>query len=184
MRKFLRKSVWLFLFIFFVISIFKTEFYRFFSPSPIKSDYKETLLDLSSEALSTSDDPSAAIVVYKDKIIGTGYNTVFRSSDAGGFAEINAISDAFKTVGFRNFMSLNRDSLYLISTSEPSNMSKDAIALYKIENVEFLKPEPLLSWLYADAGNFLYEFNKRQIVSTAMRDSLAQMRPESYQSSY
>ncbi|MCL5030152.1 MAG: nucleoside deaminase [Bacteroidetes bacterium] len=177
MRKFLRIAIWFFLFIFFVASIFKTQFYNLFDKNKIKSEYKNELIELAKEALRTNDVPISAIVVYKEQIIGRGYNTVFRNYDAGGHAEINAISDAIKNEGFTNFMNLNRDSLLLISTLEPCPMCKGAIELYRIKHVEFLKEKPILSWLNSSLGDFLYEFQKQQLKPSSIQDSLFKMRP-------
>ncbi len=177
MKKFLRQVVWLFLFIFFVVSIFKSQYYKLFGDQEIKNYYKETLSDLAKEALRTGDVPISAIVVYNNAIIGRGYNTVSRNYDAGGHAEINAISEAIKNEGLENFMNLNRDSLLLISTYEPCPMCKGAIELYKIKHVEFLKSKSIISWLNSSLGDLFYEFHKRQMQPSQLQDALFEMYP-------
>ena len=166
------------LFLFFLASILKSQFYQIFSKPEVKNEYKQELASLAGEALRTNDVPVGAIVVYDGNIIGRGYNTVFRNSEAGGHAEINAISDAMKTVGVNNFMNLNRDSLELISTFEPCEMCKGAIRLYRIKHVEFLESKPYLDWLGITLSNYLYEFHKRQMEPSELQDSLFEMHPD------
>ena len=161
--------------VFFIVATFKTQFYSLYKKDEIKSEYKNELIELAKEALRTNDVPTSAIVVYKNEIIGRGYNTVFRNYEAGGHAIINAISDAIKAEGFSNFINLNRDSLVIISTIEPCPMCKSAIELYNIQHVEFLKEKPVLSWLNSALKDFIYELNKRKLKPSSVQDSLLKM---------
>jgi tRNA(Arg) A34 adenosine deaminase TadA len=71
--------------------------------------------------------PVAALLVYQGRIIGRGYNTVRREGNAGGHAEINAISDAMRSLGPEGFDALDRDHLVLLTTFEPCAMCRGAI---------------------------------------------------------
>jgi len=178
MRKLFNLILFLLLLIFFIVSVFKTEYFIFSGKHRIKPDVQIKLKQLGEEALKTKDVPVSALLIYKNDVIGRGYNTVLRNFNAGGHAEINAISDALKNLGFEKFKNLNRDSLVLISTLEPCAMCKGAIELYRIKFVKFLKPKPLLSSLGSTYGDYLYEYHKRQAEPSSLQDSLFKKHPE------
>jgi tRNA(Arg) A34 adenosine deaminase TadA len=178
MRKLFHLILFLILLIFLILSVFKTEYFIFSGKHEIKPELKVKLKQLGEEALKSKDIPVSALLVYKDDVIGKGYNTVLRNYDAGGHAEINAISDAIKTIGFEKFKNLNRDSLVLISTLEPCAMCKGAIELYKIKYVQFLKSKPLLNSLETTYKEYLYEYHKRQAGQSSLQDTLLKKHPE------
>jgi len=168
----------LLLFVFFLGTVLKTEYYFFSGKKEIKPEFQVKLKQLGEEALKTKDVPVSALLIYKNDIIGKGYNTVLKNFDAGGHAEINAISDAIKNLGFEKFKNMNRDSLIMISTLEPCAMCRGAIELYRIKNVKFLKQKPLISSLESTYGDYLYEYHKRQAEPSSLQDTLFKMHPE------
>ncbi|MBK8340910.1 MAG: nucleoside deaminase [Flavobacteriales bacterium] len=91
------------------------------------SEQVDVLANLGKEAISSGDVPVAALLLYNDDVIGRGYNTVRRDGNAGGHAEVNAISDAFRSLGWERFERLDRDRMVLLTTFEPCAMCKGLI---------------------------------------------------------
>jgi tRNA(Arg) A34 adenosine deaminase TadA len=127
---------------------------------------------LGMESLQSKDVPVAAILIYGDSIIGEGFNTVVRDHNAGGHAEINALSSAIGRVGRTAFSQLNRDSLVLISTFEPCTMCMGAILEYRIKQVRFLKPKPFFFLLREELRAIRYRWRLEQSGPEALQDSL------------
>ena len=122
--------------------------------------------------------PISAIIIYNYNIIGRGFNTVEKDSNAGGHAVINAISDAIRNVGgIEVFMYINRDSLKLITTYEPCPMCRGALYEYKIKEVEFLKSKSLSYWIDESYSDFIYEYRKRKLDNSELQDSLFKLHP-------
>jgi tRNA(Arg) A34 adenosine deaminase TadA len=137
---------------------------------------KEELFSLGKKSLLSNDVPVSALIIYDGQIIGKGFNTVLADSNAAGHAEINAITNAVKNLGWENFFNLDREKLLLISTFEPCPMCIGAIQEYKIKHVNFIKEKSIGYWLKNRLGNFLYEQNKRKI-SSDIQDSLFLLHP-------
>lgn len=78
----------------------------------------ERLMVLAKRSLETLDVPIAAVLMYGETVIGEGFNTVLRNSQAGEHAEINAISSAMKELGMEEFRRLDRKNS---SLSPPLN---------------------------------------------------------------
>ncbi len=147
--------------------------YRFFpSGNTLSEPVTVRLMNLGRMALLSRDVPVASILLYRDSIIGEGFNTVLRDGNAGGHAEINAMSDAMRHLGQTMFSALNRDSLILISTFEPCPMCRGAILEHRIKQVQFLKPKPLSYLLREDFRSMRYRWLWRQIEPEALQDSL------------
>ena len=143
----------------------------------VSADVLDTLRALGGKALETNDVPVGAVVLYGEQIVGKGYNTVQRDLSAGGHAEIAALSDAMRRLGFERFKTLNRDSILLISTFEPCLMCRGAILEYNINNVVFLKGKPVLLWLREDLKTFRYSWSRKQGGPPALQDSLFRKHP-------
>lgn len=154
------------------VFLFRSQIYKISFPSELHSIYRKELTTLAQKALETNDVPVAALLLYDGKIIGRGYNTVLRYGNAGGHAEINAISDAISSMGMDNFKLLDRNKLIILSTFEPCPMCIGAIREYKIKYVEFLKEKPLGYWHRHYLGEFFYELKKKQIDGSILQDSL------------
>ena len=166
-------SILLLLLIFF----FQTSLYHIHPSARCDYDTEKKLLSVAASALITSDVPVGAVILYNDTILSTGFNTVLRDSSAGEHAEINAISNAIRKIGFENFSKLNRDKLILISTFEPCMMCRGAIIEYNIRHVAFMKGKGILHWMKNDARQLLYEWNKQQSEGAEKQDSLFRMHP-------
>jgi tRNA(Arg) A34 adenosine deaminase TadA len=112
------------------------------------------------------------VVLYGETMIGEGFNTVKRDSNAAGHAEINALSNAIRNVGWARFSSLDRDSLRLISTFEPCPMCRGALLEYRIRRVEYLKAKPIFSVIATDVRSFLFHWTKQRRGPASLQDSL------------
>ena len=139
---------------------------------------RDTLWKLGLRAIESRDVPVSAVLLYGDSIIGSGWNTVLRDTNAGGHAEINAISDALRRMGRLRFGSLHRDSLLLVSTFEPCAMCQGAILEYNIRNVVYLKAKPALYLLKEDARAFRYLWERRKATAYALQESLFVRHPD------
>jgi cytidine deaminase len=136
------------------------------------------LISLSDSALMHGDVPVAAVLLYNDSVIGTGYNTVLANGNAGGHAEINAISSAITLLGKETFDTLDKKSLTLISTFEPCPMCRGAIIEYNIRSVVYLKPKSLWYWFFKDGAMLRYEIAKRGGEPKWLQDSLFVKHPK------
>lgn len=129
-------------------------------------------------SLQSKDAPISSIILYNNRIIGRGFNTVLRDFTAGGHAEINAISDALHRISRKEFSTLNRDSLLLISTYEPCFMCRGAILEYNIRQVQFLKDKSVLHWLKEDFRSYRYQWQRIQVEPETLQDSLFHLHPD------
>ena len=133
------------------------------------------LIRLGKLSLASNDAPVSALILYQNKIIGRGYNTVFRDTAAGEHAEINAISDAMKHFPRNQFGVFSRDSLVLITTYEPCLMCKGAILECNIKKVIFLKPKPLTNLMRDDIRSVRYLWRRMKGEPESLQDSLFYM---------
>lgn len=143
----------------------------------ISTEHRTKLASLGAGAITSMDVPVASIVLYNDTILGVGYNTVNKDLNIAGHAEINALSDVVKKIGFAKFRSI-KDSIVLITTYEPCQMCKGAILEYEVKNVFFLKKKSLWHWIKSDWNDFRYELRKRQAKDDGqLQDSLFRLYP-------
>ncbi len=164
----------LFLFIYF----YKSSFYNFHVKTPLKKNIEDSLITSAATALLSLDVPVGAVILYNNSILSTGYNTVLKNGNAGGHAEINAISNAIQKIGLDAFSKLDRKNLVLVTTFEPCMMCRGALIEYNIRHVLFMKEKGLMHWLKNDTKEFRYELNKKQIEGAEKQDSLFRMHPE------
>jgi tRNA(Arg) A34 adenosine deaminase TadA len=136
----------LLLFFFFLIIILQTRFYEVRSTGNLPGYYKTELARLGAKALKTGDVPVGSILVYRDSIIGRGYNTVIGNNNLTGHAEINAINEAAVRMGMKVFSDLDRKYMTLYSTYEPCEMCKGTILHYNIKDVRFMKNKSIFHW--------------------------------------
>lgn len=139
---------------------------------------KIELYHLALQAKKNGDLPITSLLLYNNKIIGEGYNTVVRDTNICGHAEINAIKDAISKISLNAFMKLERSKLKIISTLEPCEMCEGVLLHFNIRNVHFIKEKSL----YANLGNsynkLRYQLNKRHISSPMLFDSLSKLHPD------
>jgi tRNA(Arg) A34 adenosine deaminase TadA len=137
----------------------------------------DELGELGAQAIINLDVPVASLLVYRNTVIGRGFNTVLRDGNAGGHAEINAIGDALHTLGVEGFDALDRDDLVLITTFEPCAMCKGAIMEYRIERVGFVEPKSLRHHAVQGLKALRYELFKVKLGPDALQDSLFRLHP-------
>jgi tRNA(adenine34) deaminase len=97
---------------------------------------KEALRE-AQKALAEDEVPVGAVVVYKEKIIGRGYNQVERLKDPTAHAEILALTSA---ANYLRTKWLNGASLYV--TIEPCSMCAGALVLSRIKHLYFGAKDP------------------------------------------
>jgi tRNA(Arg) A34 adenosine deaminase TadA len=161
-----------------LIFFFKALLYHLHSNKNLNTTQLQSLIENASQSLKSQDVPVGALLIYEDSILSTGYNTVYRDSNAGGHAEINAISNAVRKIGFSSFSKLDRNKLVLVSTFEPCMMCRGAIIEYNIRNVYFLKGKGLFHWLKNDMKQLRYEWNKSHADGEESQDSLFLLHPK------
>jgi tRNA(Arg) A34 adenosine deaminase TadA len=143
----------------------------------LSDQHKERLLALAKQSLESLDVPIGALLIYQNEIIGEGCNTVLRTSDAGGHAEMNAISNAIQRLGMEQFSALDRASLFLVTTFEPCLMCTGAFINYNIKNVYFFKEKDTL-YLMKEVMRFIrYYFRRGKINHTGEQDVLFEQHP-------
>lgn len=97
----------------------------------------QNAIDEAKKARSIGEVPVGAVIVFENKIIGSGYNKRETSKNALSHAEIEAINEACKTLG--SWRLLNCD-LYV--TLEPCPMCIGAIINSRIKKVVFGCADP------------------------------------------
>lgn len=89
-------------------------------------------LDLARQAEAAGEVPVGAVIVYKDTVIGRGWNRPISSQDPAAHAEIEALREAARQI--QNYR-LPGVTLYV--TLEPCVMCAGAIVLARIERLVF-----------------------------------------------
>jgi tRNA(Arg) A34 adenosine deaminase TadA len=161
----------------FAFLIFNTQLFRFSAVEQIPDEIENELVKLGKTALLSMDVPVGAVIVFDGKIIGRGFNTVFRDGNIAGHAEINALNDAIKSFGIDAFLELDKSKLTVYSTYEPCEMCKGTLVHYRINNVKFMKDKGFLRWLKNDRAGIIYELHKKQAGDESIQDSLFRLHP-------
>jgi len=155
----------------------QAEWYRKNPRRKLQSNVTEKLSASGDSAIATSDVPVAAVLLYYDSIIGSGYNTVKKNLLAGGHAEINAISDAMRRTGPDSFMKLDRTHLTLITTWEPCAMCRGAIIEYDIRHIVVMHPKPLTARFREWMRSERFEWNKQGTDIDTLQECLFKKHP-------
>lgn len=169
-----------YLFVFLILSIAISNFQDWYLLTPRKElskTHSNILKKLGKLPIEQLDIPISSIVVYKGKIIGEGYNTVLKDNNAGGHAEINAISNVLNKIGHDEFSKLNRDSITIISTYEPCLMCKGAIINHGIKNTYFIEKKSTKHHLSTSYKSLKYEMKKRKIKEDTLQQYLFELHP-------
>ena len=165
------------LFGFILISYVVLKLYLLRPTIKLSVQHMARLLALAKQSLDSLDVPIGALLMYRNEIIGEGYNTVLCTSNAGGHAEINAISDAIKRLGMERFSLLDRKSLVLVTTFEPCLMCAGAFMNYNIRRVYFLKEKDAV-YLSKEGVRFIrYYLQRRKIKNDGEQDILFELHP-------
>lgn len=161
-----------------LLFIFKSGLYIFSSEGNLSQLQRDVLLRTAAHSLETQDVPVGAIILCNDTLLSIGYNTVIKDSDVAGHAEINAINNAIRQIGFSKFSKLDRSHLILVSTFEPCMMCMGAITEYNIRHTFFMKGKGLWHWLKNDARQLRYELSKKKCSGDFAQDSLFMLHPK------
>jgi tRNA(Arg) A34 adenosine deaminase TadA len=107
----------------------------------IAQKHLDSLVALQDLADQQGEFPVGALMIYKDSIIGAGYNTFRKENDPLGHAEINAFDSIFAGMSYFEFRGLSRDSLVLITSYEPCPMCKGVINHLDIRKIYYMQPK-------------------------------------------
>jgi tRNA(Arg) A34 adenosine deaminase TadA len=140
---------------------------------------KDTLTSLAAAAAINGDVPIASVLLYNNVIIGAASNSVISENNAGGHANINAISEAFKHLGYKQFMELDRGKLVLVTTFEPCAMCRSAIAEYRIHNLRIIKYNTLKNQWKSWLQNLRVYWNSWPAGESSLQDSLFELNSNS-----
>lgn len=129
----------------------------------IQQEHYDSLLALQEIADQMGEYPVSALVIYKDNIIGAGFNSFRNLNEPLGHAEINAIKNVFERMHYFEFRALSRDSLVLISSYEPCPMCKGVINHLDIRKVYYVKPKKFSFRVKYLRKEYSYNFKTRRI---------------------
>ena len=129
----------------------------------IQKSHMDSLVKLQEIALQNGEYPVSALVIYKDSIIGTGYNTFRALNKPMGHAEINAIEDVFQSMHYFEFRALDRDSLLIITSYEPCPMCKGVINRLDIRKVYYLQPKKFRYRIKYEFKDLTFQLKMRKI---------------------
>ena len=159
-----------------VIYLLRSEFFRIAPRVDLVTLSKRELRISGIEAMKKGDEPISAIVLYNYTVIGRGYNTIQSDTNAVGHAVINAINDVVKNVGWNQFNKMDKNSLLIMTTTEPCQLCKAVIQEYEIPKVEFMSKLPLEYWLKSYWDDIVFDFRQRQLDPKDLQDSLYQLK--------
>lgn len=97
--------------------------------------------------------------------------------DAGGHAEINAISDALASLGAEGFEALDRERLELVTTFEPCPMCQGALAMWDIRKVSFLRAKSVGRQLELEGKRVRYLWTRAQREPVDLQEALFRLHP-------
>lgn len=130
------------------------------------NQFMQNAIDEAKKACSVGEVPVGAVIVFENKIIGSGYNKRETLKNALSHAEIEAINEACKTLG--SWRLLNCD-LYV--TLEPCPMCTGAIINSRIKKIVFGCADPKSGSCGSVINLIDLPYNhKPEIVSGIMRD--------------
>jgi tRNA(Arg) A34 adenosine deaminase TadA len=140
--------------------------------APLEPEVFDVLQAEATTAIEHRDVPVAAVVVYAGEIIGRGRNRMNERCDAGGHAEIAAITDAIGRLGHDRFGALDRDQLFLASTWEPCAMCRGAAIVHRIEHVVIATKKPWREAARERRAEIRHFLRRRQSGPDAMQQRL------------
>ena len=157
--------------------LFLSQVYRLKPKTKAPDAVIKALNDLAMQALNAREVPVGAVLVYKDSIIGRGFNTVLQDTLLSGHAEINALNEAHRK--YRPlWKTLDRSKMTLYSTYEPCEMCKGAMLNLNISYAVFEGPKPLSERLKTTLKNWGYELHKTRLDAPEMQENLFKQHPD------
>lgn len=157
--------------------LFLSQVYRLKPKTKAPDAVIKALNDLATQALNAREVPVGAVLVYKDSIIGRGFNTVLQDTLLSGHAEINALNEAHRK--YRPlWKTLDRSKMTLYSTYEPCEMCKGAMLNLNIAYAVFEGPKPLSERLKTTLKSWSYELHKTRLDAPEMQENLFKQHPD------
>ena len=150
---------------------------RLFNNGNISKTQREELKISGVEAALKNEVPVGSLLIYKNEIIGRGKNSVNADTNIAAHAEINALNDAIKKIGFAEFKKLKRDSLFLITTFEPCPMCCGALSENNIEHVIVLQKKSLSYKLREWKRGYTVQKQMQFVSGDNLQDSLFKIVP-------
>ncbi len=138
----------------------------------------EALEAQANQALDTLDIPVGALLLYRGQIVGRGHNTVRGLHNAGGHAEIEALSEALQHYGIDGFAELDHSELEILSTFEPCPMCQGALAMWDVPNVTFLRSKSVGRQLELERARFNYLWSRVQRQPVDLQERLFSRHPK------
>jgi tRNA(Arg) A34 adenosine deaminase TadA len=176
----MKKSIYLFfllgIVLIVIVYLVRSEFFRVLPSTDLLALSHRELRNSAIKAIERGDEPVSAIVLHNYSLIGRGYNTILSDTNAVGHAVINALNDAIKNKGWNEFNSLDKNSIIVMSTTEPCQLCKAALFEYGISKIEFMNYLPITYWLNSYWNDFAFSFRKRQLEPSDLQDSLIQIK--------
>ncbi|OGU57663.1 MAG: tRNA-specific adenosine deaminase [Ignavibacteria bacterium GWF2_33_9] len=105
----------------------------------IESDeyYINLALKEAEKAMANGDIPVGVVIVFDGKVVGKGYNQVEKKNDSLAHAEMIAIKNAIRKVGYKHLLDC---TMYV--TLEPCSMCAGAIVLARLKKVIYAANDP------------------------------------------
>ena len=148
-----------------------------------KEDYMKEAIKEAHKALKINEVPIGCVIVYKDKIIGRGYNRRNKDKNTLSHAELNAIKKASKKM-----KDWRLDDCEMYVTTEPCQMCSGAIVQARIRKVHIgcMNPKAgcagsVMNILQNDSFNHRVEIEKdvlQEECSKMLKDFFAKLRKE------
>ncbi|MBN1951926.1 MAG: nucleoside deaminase [Bacteroidales bacterium] len=129
----------------------------------VKPEYIERLRQLADSAKSLGEFPTAALVLYDDRIIGSGINSIQHQHNALGHAEMNAIQSILDHMTLQEFRKLDLNKLIFLTSWEPCPMCSGTLEHFNIRNVYCLKTKKISWQLHYRKKELKYYFGLRRI---------------------
>ena len=160
-----------------LLLLFIYSYFYVFSDDFDAATYNDTLIDLGKKSIPSGDVPVASLLLYDGKIVGEGYNDVVKNQNPSGHAEINAIADCFRKIGYSKFKTLNKDYLILFTTDEPCSMCKGAIQEYGIKKVVFSLAKRKADKISNLKNDLKYYYHLKQMKNKRLQYDLFKLHP-------
>ena len=160
-----------------LLLLFIYSYFYVFSDDFDAATYNDTLIELGKKSIPSGDVPVASLLLYDGKIVGEGYNDVVKNQNPAGHAEINAIADCFRKIGYSNFITLNKDYFTLLTTYEPCEMCRGVIQEYGIKHVVFGLPKRKADKISNIKNDLKYYYYLKQMKNKRLQYDLFKLHP-------
>jgi len=137
----------------------------------IRNEYLDLLKTLAEQNMYKNEVPVSAILVFEDKIIGTGRNTMVEENKISAHAELNALNEAFKKFG-DDFYNLPKRNFILYTTFEPCPMCQGALLQHGITKICYDEKKNFQENLKLKFRSWLFHLKKTRFKSNNLQKDL------------